>query len=576
MRNLKDKTKFIISVLTTLIIFLEVPLSVDARYFSDVSAYSQEYKDAMSFVADNGYMNGTYTNMFSPAGTMTRAMFVTVLYNMAGRPAVTNTIPFPDVASSAWYYDPVRWAYGVGLVSGSGTGNFSPDASIAKQDASLILYKYAVNKGLLVTKQDSLDAYSDKNSVSSYALTAVKWAVATRIYPNGGATALTPATSFTRADMALMITRFGTNVEYIDFGRDNYSFNNSSTYFTNTSYFIYGSHLDYLASCIYAAYDNPTTAYNTVYSINEYRQEEWQGSCYGMALTTILDKLGKIDLNGNFASNAQSMYSIQMQRGSITESAINYYHISQLATAFRTGRENYRGHSLSDRIDQAITDLTNHKGLGLFTYFWDEGTESYGHTVVVYDITKLADNYYQLTAYDNRYANAPVAILLKAGDVSNCFCKAKLGNGELGEVRSIEVQTDFAAYDNIDLDDDLNVGGNLTLTQASNETLFIELTGEFEIENSEGQHLIWSDFELQGDMAIMDSTFIVESPDTPLKLMVVMDESESLTLTSLTEGAELNAKIMNSNGVASISGVTSEKVYFDSMNNVYLNGDAIQ
>ena len=63
-------------------------------------------------------MGGTSAATFSPDEVMTRAMLVTVLYRLAGSPAVSGTDTFADTALDGWYSDAVLWAYQEGIVSG--------------------------------------------------------------------------------------------------------------------------------------------------------------------------------------------------------------------------------------------------------------------------------------------------------------------------------------------------------------------------------------------------------------------------------------------------------------------------
>ena len=107
----KTAVAFILSI----VMLLSCGVIADAAYFSDVSYNNVTNRDAVNYVTDNGYMAGTSTTQFSPNTNVNRAMVVTVLYSMAGKPTVTNSIPFTDVSSNAWYYNPVRWAYANGM-----------------------------------------------------------------------------------------------------------------------------------------------------------------------------------------------------------------------------------------------------------------------------------------------------------------------------------------------------------------------------------------------------------------------------------------------------------------------------
>ena len=67
---------------------------------------------------DTGLMNGTGETEFSPSLSATRGMIVTILYRLAGSPAVTAASGFTDVAPGAYYADAVAWAAANGIVNG--------------------------------------------------------------------------------------------------------------------------------------------------------------------------------------------------------------------------------------------------------------------------------------------------------------------------------------------------------------------------------------------------------------------------------------------------------------------------
>lgn len=72
------------------------PFGVD---YTDVETTRWSY-GAIMYVRNNGIMNGTTQVKFSPASSMTRAQTVMALWNMAGKPSTTGTLPFTDVSTS--------------------------------------------------------------------------------------------------------------------------------------------------------------------------------------------------------------------------------------------------------------------------------------------------------------------------------------------------------------------------------------------------------------------------------------------------------------------------------------------
>lgn len=179
--------------------------------FVDVSS-SAWYYDKVQFVYENGYMAGTETNRFSPEQTMTRAMFVMVLYRVAGSPEVTEEQRsyFTDTQNQ-YYTDAAGWAYANGIVSGVGDRRFAPNEKIIRQDAELMFYKLCVDYlGVSGGQSADISGFADLDELSSYAYEAVQWAVAVEMMAGeqeGGKLYMRPRDNLTRAQAATLITR---------------------------------------------------------------------------------------------------------------------------------------------------------------------------------------------------------------------------------------------------------------------------------------------------------------------------------------------------------------------------------
>lgn len=197
-----------IALALVLLLMLSMQLPVLAAHpFSDV-ANDSWYRTAVDFVYDRKLMSGTSATAFGPDANMTRAMLVTVLYSMEGKPTVTAKLPFSDVAADSWYCKPVSWAYANGIVSGTSATTFSPDSNITREQMVAIFSKYANAKGLKTPAAASIDDYADANTVSAYARNALSWAVGNGIISGTSASTLSPAGSATRAQCAVILYRF--------------------------------------------------------------------------------------------------------------------------------------------------------------------------------------------------------------------------------------------------------------------------------------------------------------------------------------------------------------------------------
>ena len=176
--------------------------------FLDVSRTDWFYYD-VRYVCENGLMNGTSRNRFSPYGTATRGMLVTILYRMENEPRCFGSAAFSDVKPGAYYEKAVVWASQNNIVSGYTDGTFRPDAPVTREQLASILYRYTLYRGQDVSAGEttSLTGYGDAQTVSNYALPAMRWACGTGIL-QGANGKLNPSGLATRAQLAAMLHRY--------------------------------------------------------------------------------------------------------------------------------------------------------------------------------------------------------------------------------------------------------------------------------------------------------------------------------------------------------------------------------
>ena len=178
--------------------------------FTDVHTNDWFYND-VAYVYEAGLFAGTSDTTFSPYASMTRGMLVTVLYRLEGRPSVTGTSVFDDVARGAYYEKAVIWAAEHKIVNGTGGSKFSPDANVTREQMAAILYRYAQYKGYRTSSRAGLSGFADYQTVSSYAETPMQWAVAEKLI-NGSNGSLLPRGNATRAQVAAILHRFVENI----------------------------------------------------------------------------------------------------------------------------------------------------------------------------------------------------------------------------------------------------------------------------------------------------------------------------------------------------------------------------
>ena len=169
----------------------------------------------IDFVLKTGLFYGTSENYFSPDSPMTRAMLVTVIYRMEGRPETQAENPFDDVPDDKWYTDAVIWAAENGIVVGVMENIFNPDGKITREQLATILYSYSKFKGLNLKEGDYSEDYPDIDKVSPYAVEAMRWANAQGLINGVGSgenVILAPKNNATRAQVATILMRYVQNV----------------------------------------------------------------------------------------------------------------------------------------------------------------------------------------------------------------------------------------------------------------------------------------------------------------------------------------------------------------------------
>ncbi len=203
-------TAFMLAVLT---VIMSIPVGIAADNslgFSDVKE-DDWFFEAVKYSYDKGYMSGVSKTSFSPKVATTRAMLIAILYRMEGSP-VTKSLNFADVSDSKYFYSAACWASNKGVMYGYGSNRFGGTDTLTRQQMVTVLYRYAkLYNRYDTTATADLSGYNDYETVSSYALDAMSWAVAEGIIYGTEGNNLSPNGSATRAQIASILMRFEAN-----------------------------------------------------------------------------------------------------------------------------------------------------------------------------------------------------------------------------------------------------------------------------------------------------------------------------------------------------------------------------
>lgn len=179
--------------------------------FTDVNN-TEWYHSAVDYAVHYEFFAGTSDTTFSPNAPMTRAMLVTVLWRIAGRPEAKATTSFQDVPANQYYAEAVAWAKENGIVAGTSATTFSPNAKVTREQMAAILFRFAKYVNVVdMDRRGDLKSFPDASSVSSYAEEALSWAVEYGLISGtlkNGKAYLDPQGNATRAQVASVLMRF--------------------------------------------------------------------------------------------------------------------------------------------------------------------------------------------------------------------------------------------------------------------------------------------------------------------------------------------------------------------------------
>lgn len=166
------------------------------------------FHEAIDIMIASGVMNGVSADEFDPAGGMTRAMYVTVLYRAFGDDGDYQA-DFTDVEKGSWYEKGVAWAQTKGIVNGMGNGKFAPHDILTREQMVVINYRYTIAEGGYIPKKEAdLSAFKDAASVSDWAKEAMAWAVGEGMIKGDGNGYLNPVSNATRSEGACALLQY--------------------------------------------------------------------------------------------------------------------------------------------------------------------------------------------------------------------------------------------------------------------------------------------------------------------------------------------------------------------------------
>lgn len=180
------------------------------REFAD--AANHWAKDAINDMGARMIVSGTGPDRFDPEQNITRAEFTAIIVRGLGLRLDSGESLFTDVYGPDWFNSAIRTAYAYGLLNGFEDGTFRPNEKITREQAMSM-----VSKAMAVTElpgmesgqaeKEVLEAFSDANNISSWALAGVADSVSAGIFSGRSSDELAPQALITRAEAATAMQR---------------------------------------------------------------------------------------------------------------------------------------------------------------------------------------------------------------------------------------------------------------------------------------------------------------------------------------------------------------------------------
>lgn len=168
--------------------------------FTDVDE-NAPYANAIRWVYQQHFMNGTSHTTFEPHISLDRSMLATLLHRYVGEPNVAFRPVFSDVLPGQWYTNGIVWANKHQIVNGVGDGRFAPAQTLTKQELAVMFHHFAREMGQNVSVPSHVQAPA---GTAPWATEAMRWAVHHNLFLGEG----TPTANATRADTAVFLYRF--------------------------------------------------------------------------------------------------------------------------------------------------------------------------------------------------------------------------------------------------------------------------------------------------------------------------------------------------------------------------------
>ena len=139
---------------------------------------------------------------------VTRAQFVAALWTCAGAAPYDANGPFADVERDSPGAAAIAWAYDLGVAKGTGGACFAPDRPVTREEAAVLLRRYAAHLKRDTFLPSGAAACNDYEDISPWADDSLYWATSIGLLDWGPGGRLDPQEGLTAEALERTLSRF--------------------------------------------------------------------------------------------------------------------------------------------------------------------------------------------------------------------------------------------------------------------------------------------------------------------------------------------------------------------------------
>lgn len=177
----------------------------NADKFTDISNHWA--REVINSIAGKNIVNGYADGTFKPDNSITRAEFLTMLYNTGlADTSVKGDVTFADVTGNEWYYDYISWGAENNLIVGYEDNTFRGNDVISRQEMAVVVSKFVKLANIKFTDGEAI-VFADNAAIASWAKQYVDDISAYGIVMGDNNNCYLPDKNLTRAETAVIIDK---------------------------------------------------------------------------------------------------------------------------------------------------------------------------------------------------------------------------------------------------------------------------------------------------------------------------------------------------------------------------------